>query len=202
MDSVDKVFYINLDARKDRRQEIEGELVQIGISGERFSAIRTSPGIIGCGQSHVAVLKEGKARGYKNILIFEDDFMFLVSKEEFIQLFQKALEEVPDFDVILLGYAINSSEPFSDTLVKVLDAQTTSGYIINEKFYDTLISTWDESTAKLIQTGRHWDYACDQAWKKLQPAAKWYAFSTRIGKQRPSFADSGTSPVWVAYTNC
>jgi GR25 family glycosyltransferase involved in LPS biosynthesis len=201
MDLIDKVVYINLDARKDRRGEVEGELQRMGIAAERFPAIRTSPGIIGCGQSHSAVLKEAKARGYRNILILEDDFMFLVGKEFFI-LLEQALKEVPDYDVIMLGYAINRSTPFSETLVKILDAQTTSGYLVNEKFYDTLISTWDESTRKLIETGRHWDYACDHAWKALQPSAAWYAFSTRIGKQRPSFADTGTSPVWAEYTNC
>jgi len=199
---IDKVVYINLDARTDRRQEVEGELERMGITAERFPAIRTSPGIIGCGQSHSAVLKEAKARGYRNILIFEDDFMFLVPKEEFFTLLERALNEVPDYHVIMLGYAINRSTPFSETLVQIQDAQTTSGYLINEKFYDTLISTWDESTRKLVETGRHWDYACDHAWKALQPAAKWYAFATRIGKQRPSFADTGTSPVWAEYTNC
>lgn len=199
---IDGVFYINLDARTDRRQEIESELGSLGLAFERFPAIKTSPGIIGCGQSHSGVVKEAKARGYKNVLVFEDDFMLLVSKEEFWALLAKALEEVPDYDVIMLGYAMNRSQPHSETLMKVLDAQAGSGYLVNEKFYDTLIATWDAGTAKLIQTGRHWDYACDQIWKTVQPAAAWYAFTRRIGKQRPSFADTASAPVWAAYTNC
>ena len=202
MDLIEKVFYINLDARVDRRKEIEAELAQIGISGERFSAFKTSPGIIGCGQSHSGIVKEAKARGYKNVLLFEDDFMFLVPKEEFWTLLQRALKEVPDYDVIMLGYGMNKSEPFSETLMKVLDAQAGSGYIVNEKFYDTLILTLDEGTKKLIETGRHWDYACDQIWKKIQPAANWYAFNTRIGKQRASFQDTGFAPTWADYKNC
>jgi GR25 family glycosyltransferase involved in LPS biosynthesis len=198
---IDGIFYINLDARKDRREEIEEELKDINIPYERFPAIKTSPGIIGCGQSHSAVLKEAKKRGYKNVLVFEDDFTFLVTKEEFKTLLEKAIEEVPDYDILMLGYAMNKSEPYSDTLMKVIDAQTASGYIINEKFYDTLISTWDNGTAKLIETGRHWDYANDQIWKPLQPKSKWYAFTKRIGKQRPSFADTSYSPVWADYTH-
>lgn len=101
----------------------------------------------------------------------------------------------------MLGYAMNKSEPFTDTLMKVIDAQTASGYIVNEKFYDTLISTWDNGTAKLIETGRHWEYANDQIWKPLQSKSKWYAFTKRIGKQRPSFADTSYSPVWADYTH-
>lgn len=202
MTQIAGTFYINLDARTDRRQEVEGELARIGISGERFPAFKTSPGIIGCGQSHSGVVKEARARGYKNVLVLEDDFMLLVSKEEFWSLLEKGLKEAPDYDVMMLGYAINHSEPHSGTLVKVLDAQAGSGYLVNEKFYDTLISTWDEGTRKLIQTGRHWEYACDQIWKTVQPTAAWYAFKTRIGAQRPSFADTGSKPVWAAYTNC
>jgi GR25 family glycosyltransferase involved in LPS biosynthesis len=202
MDGIDKVVYINLDRRADRRQEIEGELSAAGLLGERFSAICTTPGSIGCAQSHLAVVKEAKARGYRSVLVLEDDFMFLVPKEEFSRLIRQALEEVPTFDVLMLGYAINQSSPFSATLMKVQDAQTCSGYLVSSKFYDTLISTWEESTKQLIATGRHWDYACDHAWKKLQPVAEWYAFTTRIGKQRASFADTGVSPTWAEYTNC
>jgi len=202
MDRISGTFYINLDARTDRRQEIEGELGSLGLPFERFPAFKTSPGIIGCGQSHSGVVKEAKARGYKNVLVLEDDFMLLVSKEEFWALLEKALEEVPDYDVIMLGYAVNRSYPHSETLMKVLDAQAGSGYLVNEKFYDTLIATWDAGTAKLIQTGQHWDYACDQIWKTIQPAAAWYAFTRRIGKQRPSFADTGCVPAWTAYKNC
>ena len=198
---IDGAFYINLDARKDRRDEIEGELKDIDIPYERFPAIKTSPGIIGCGQSHSAVLKEAKSRGYKNVLVFEDDFKFLVTKEEFKILLKKAFEEVPDYDVIMLGYGMNKSEPFTDTLIKVIDAQTTSAYIINEKFYDTLITIWDDGTVKLIETGKHWDYALDQIWKSLQPKSKWYAFTKRVGKQRPSFSDTSYSPVWADYKN-
>jgi GR25 family glycosyltransferase involved in LPS biosynthesis len=202
MEQIAGTFYINLEARTDRRQELEGELARIGISGERFPAFKTSPGIIGCGQSHSAVLKEAKARGYRNVLVLEDDFLFLVSKEEFWSLLTKALSEAPDYDVIMLGYAINRSEPYSETLLKVLDAQAGSGYIVNERFYDTLISTWDAGTEKLIKTAQHWNYACDQIWKTIQPASAWYAVRTRIGKQRPSFADTGHQPVWADYTNC
>lgn len=202
MDRIAGTFYINLDARTDRRQEIEGELARIGISGERFPAIKTSPGIIGCGQSHSGVVKEAKARGYTNVLVLEDDFMFRVSKEEFWTLLEKGLEEAPDYDVLMLGYSINRSEPHSESLVKVLDAQAGSAYLVNQRFYDTLISTWDAGTQKLIETGRHWEYACDQIWKTVQPGASWYAFRTRIGSQRPSFADTGSRPVWAAYTNC
>jgi glycosyl transferase family 25 len=82
--NIDKIFYINLEKRKDRREEIEKELDTFGLNYERFEAIETPGfGILGCGISHLSVLKLAKERKYKNILILEDDFTFIVSKEEF-----------------------------------------------------------------------------------------------------------------------
>ena len=203
MEQISGAFYINLDRRLDRRKEIEAELGNLGVAYERFPAIKTIPGCIGCALSHLAVLKEARSRGYKNVLIFEDDFMPLVSKEEFWETLTKGLQEAPDYDVIMLGYAINKSEPWlhGETLQKVFDAQAGSGYLVNEKFYDTLISTWDTGLAQLIKTGEHWKYSCDVSWKPLQPRANWYAFTKRLGKQRASFADTGTSPFWADYKN-
>ena len=56
---IDKVFYINLEHRTDRRQEIEGELNNFNIPYERFNAYSTPEfGIVGCTKSHLEVLKE------------------------------------------------------------------------------------------------------------------------------------------------
>ena len=96
MEQISGAFYINLDRRLDRRKEIEAELGNLGVPYERFPAIKTIPGCIGCALSHLAVLKEARSRGYKNVLIFEDDFMPLVSKEEFWETLTKGLQEAPD----------------------------------------------------------------------------------------------------------
>ncbi len=81
---IDKIIYINLSKRDDRREQIENELNNFQLNYERFEAISTPDfGIYGCGLSHLSVLKMAKDRNYKNILILEDDFQFLVSKEVF-----------------------------------------------------------------------------------------------------------------------
>ena len=82
---IDKIFYINLEKRTDRRHDIENELNDFDLSYERFKAIETEDGMTGCANSHLAVLKLAKERGHKNVLILEDDFMFIVTKEEFEQ---------------------------------------------------------------------------------------------------------------------
>ena len=82
---VGGIYYINLDKRLDRLEQIQSELVKMDISGVRFCAINHINGIVGCGYSHLAVLKTARSLGLKNVLILEDDFEFLVSKSEFQQ---------------------------------------------------------------------------------------------------------------------
>ena len=38
---IDKIIYINLEHRTDRREQIEGELDKFNLSYERFNAIKT-----------------------------------------------------------------------------------------------------------------------------------------------------------------
>jgi hypothetical protein len=190
------IFYINLDSRLDRREEVEGELASMDLQGERFAAIKTTPGIIGCAHSHSAVLRLAKERGYPQVVIFEDDFQFLVSKEEFYSWVETFSQK--EYDVIMLSYNMFASVPEGDFL-RVQDAQTTSGYIVHARFYDTLIANIDKGIPGMIKTGEHWIYAIDQYWKRLQPGALWYAASPRIGKQRPSISNCGYEEVIVDY---
>ena len=198
--NIEKIFYINLDKRPDRLEQIKDEIFKFGLQDktERFTAIYDSVGIVGCSKSHLSVLKISKERGYKNVLILEDDFYFVVSKGEFENNLKLFFDNIKDFDVCMISYNLNKSEeviehPF---LLKILDGQTASGYIVNERYYDTLINLYEESIPLLEQTGKHWIYANDQIWKQLQVKDTWYCLKTRIGKQRCGFSDNANS-----YTN-
>ncbi len=184
------VFYINLDHRLDRKEQIEGELAAMGLPFERFPAIKKKPGILGCGQSHLAVLKEAQRRGYESVLMFEDDFKFLVDKPTFWKLMHAAAESLSSFDVIMLAYNMKESEEFSPIFDRAIEVQTASGYIVHSKMYADLISLYEWAIPLFEKTGRHDIYANDVVWKRLQPTSEWYAFKTRIGLQRPSWSDS------------
>ena len=96
------VFYINLDKRADRRVLMEKELELIGLSGERFVGLERSPGIVGCGYSHLSVLVEARNRGLPNVLIFEDDILLSPKFNEYLE---QTLKKIPsDWDMIVLGY--------------------------------------------------------------------------------------------------
>lgn len=191
--NIDKIIYINLNRRTDRREEIENELNAFGLlNNERFEGIETPGfGIYGCGQSHLQVLKMARDRGYKNILILEDDFTFLVSKEEFENQLTKFFDLNLDYNVCMISYLLQNSEKTEyDFLLKVKEAQTASGYIVNASYYDKLINLYEWAMPLLNQTKQHWNYANDQIWKRYQKTDQWYCFEKRIGRQRPSISDN------------
>lgn len=204
MNRIDGILWINLDSRTDRRSEMEGVLQELGMSekAERFSAIARPPpmGILGCGLSHLSCLKLAKERGWKNVLIFEDDFQPLVSPEEFWTSVHAAfqhLESCGGYDVVMLAHHLQQSEPFGPNLLKVHEVQTASAYIVHMNFYDSLIELYEWAFPLLEKTAHHWIYANDQVWKRLQPNARWYAVEKRLGFQRPSYSDN--SEMWMDY---
>ena len=188
---IDKVFYINLDKRTDRKEEIEKELTEYNINFERFPAVEISYfGCLGCSYSHHNAVALAKERGYKNILILEDDFTFVISPKEFEKQMEIFFNSNIDYDVCLFSYNLHDfTECNCDFLHKVKYAQTTSGYLVNEKYYDTLINNYRDGLEKLGASWMSWIYAIDVYWKELQEKDNWYCFKDRIGIQKPGYSD-------------
>jgi len=191
--NIDKIIYINLNKREDRKISIENELDNYGFKNyERFEAIETlGMGFIGCANSHLSVLKIAKERNFKNILILEDDFTFIINKTQLeCQLNNFFALEIP-FDVCMLSYNMIQYEPTQYSIInKVIDAQSASGYIVNSHYYDKLIHLYEIAIPLLESTRQHWIYANDQIWKQLQKNDNWYFFIERIGKQRAGYSDN------------
>jgi GR25 family glycosyltransferase involved in LPS biosynthesis len=181
-------YYINLDHRTDRREEMERELDALKLQAHRFPAFAHTYGPIGCLQSHLAVLQEARARGLPRVLIFEDDFECLVTPDEFWETLHRA-EQYP-CDVLMFNYNVQHSEPINDVVFRILEAQTASGYIVYASMYDTLIQCYEHHLPLLERTRHHWLHMNDQCWKPLQRTHKWLATTTRLGKQRKSYSDN------------
>jgi glycosyl transferase, family 25 len=187
---INKIYYVNLDRRIDRRVQIEAELKKMDIIAERFPAIEEKHGSIGCAKSHIAILKMAKEKGYENVLVLEDDFQFLVSKSELEQDLNDFFNSFANFDVAMVAYNLLKFIPeFSRIVGKLLCGQTTAAYICSNKFYDKLLHVWEEGLKKLIETEDDKLYSCDQSWKSIQPESAWYYFKRRIGRQRKSYSD-------------
>jgi hypothetical protein len=110
----DEVFYINLEHRVDRKLEIESELDKIGLKYKRFNAIKNKNGAIGCAKSHLELIKYARDNKLKNILIFEDDFQFIISKDIFWKNINYFINKCVDYDILLLGSNTMKSNNYDD----------------------------------------------------------------------------------------
>lgn len=184
-ESVEKVVYINLDERKDRRIEIQRELLQAFPASkiQRFPAIRHEKGAIGCSKSHIAVLEMAKAAGWANVLIIEDDFIWQnydVGASRFEELLHSP------YDVIVLGGAYVRCNPESGRLQS---CQTATGYIVAAHYYDTLLANFKEGLREFEAGGLYALFALDQYWKRLQPRDNWFIVQPLFCMQRPGYSD-------------
>jgi GR25 family glycosyltransferase involved in LPS biosynthesis len=193
--NIDKIIYINLERRNDRREHIETQLIKFNIKdkSERFEAIDFPDfGIYGCGMSHLYVIKNAKEKGYKNILILEDDFEFLVEPDIFEKLLSQFFELNVEYNICMISYHLNQGEIIQNTpfLTRIQEAQTASGYIVNSNYYEKMIDLYENAMPKLLDTRQHWIYANDQIWKKYQTEDIWVCFTMRIGRQIDGYSDN------------
>jgi GR25 family glycosyltransferase involved in LPS biosynthesis len=200
MDSIECVYYINLDHRTDRKQQFEEEMTKLGIPESkrvRIPAIYNKDfGILGCGLSHKKALETFLASSHTNCLIFEDDFQFTLDMNYVRYLLKVIHEEKVPYDLVMLAGNLFKTEatqwPF---LQKVLDGQTASGFLITRSFAPKLLQALEESTTLLQEWHKHTgekkhEYCNDIYWKKLQPKSNWYVVHPKTGIQRESYSDN------------
>jgi GR25 family glycosyltransferase involved in LPS biosynthesis len=60
-----KAYYINLEERLDRKENIEKELSKLNINYERFNAVKHTIGALGCTISHMKALEKRIERRYR-----------------------------------------------------------------------------------------------------------------------------------------
>lgn len=171
----------------------------MGLKAMRFSAIENERGMVGCIQSHLEVVKLAKAQGWPNVLILEDDFMFLIGRDELEKQMKAFFDAKITYDLVMLGYTLYKSEPFNETVAYARRADTTSGYIVHERFYDELIKYYENALPKYIATNDCTIYGVDTCTIPLQQTKEWFYFIKRIGKQRPSYSDLQNK--FVAYNS-
>lgn len=188
---IKHAFYINLDERTDRRQCVENEMQVLGIDVQRFPAIKTQNGAIGCTASHIKLLKHAIDNNYDHILIVEDDIQFL-NPDLFKFQFNKFLElHENSWDVILLsGNNIPPYESIDESCIRVFSCQTTTGYIVNGHYIQTLYNNMKEGLQKLInEPDKHYYYAIDKYWFHLQKRGYWYLITPLSVIQREGYSN-------------
>ena len=194
---IQYIKYINLEHRTDRNEEAQRELGQVGLGdrAERFNAISMKDGRVGCTMSHIKCLEDAKKNHLPHLLIVEDDIQFL-DPVLFSKQITNFLESNISWDVILLaGNNMPPHEEVCDSAVKVTRCQTTTGYLVNGHYYDTLIKNMREGLSLLMRNpSQHFHYAVDKFWFSLQQTDKWFLITPLSVTQRAGYSDIEKRP--------
>lgn len=181
---IDKVIYINLDSRQDRR-DLMKQLFQEGQIPEhkivRFSAIEWNPGWIGCSKSHLGAVQLAKANRWRRVLILEDDVEWYNFRRGYQKLQQ--LIKLPNWDVCLLGgWYCDVEAP------RIKASICAHAYIVNSHYYNTLIQNYQEGIEKRLKSESDM-YNIDTYWIKLQMRDNWIGVINPMCTQTESFSD-------------
>lgn len=196
-DSIKNVYYINLEIRTDRKENVESELRYFGWNPKRFNAIKMPNGALGCSTSHLRCLELAKSEGLDHILICEDDITFL-NKDLFKNQLDNFLSTDISWDVILIaGNNMGSIMPICNSAVKVSNCNAATGYLVKREYFDTLIQNFQEGINKLTyEPQKHQLYAIDQYWTTLQKKDNWILITPLTVTQK-----EGHSDIEKMYTN-
>ncbi|MCX4165227.1 MULTISPECIES: glycosyltransferase family 25 protein [Paraburkholderia] len=143
---------INLDRRPDRWEAMQQKFAEQNIlTVERLSAVDAKlvpvpealshmrPQDFGCTMSHLNAVKEAKAAGASEVMIFEDDAFF---DADFATRFPEFIEQVPDdWHMLFLGaYHFAQPIPVAPNIVKTVETLTAHAYVVRDTLYDAFIA--------------------------------------------------------------
>jgi GR25 family glycosyltransferase involved in LPS biosynthesis len=191
---------INLPIRSDRLRESLAQLAAISVTNPSITEAVYTPsnGAIGCAKSHACALSNFLSRSAAEYcLIFEDDIQ-IRNPSTFWNDVAHTLRSIENLDVVLLSS--NAAFPIGSESVpgvyRVVNAQTTSAYLVSRSFAPTLVKKFFESANqieklihKLSNKQVNHFYAPDMIWKELQLFGNFYAYLPPLIFQRESYSD-------------
>lgn len=190
MELLQNTFFINLEHRKDRLLHVKQQFDKLGVNAERFNAVKTNSGAIGCTISHIKCLELAAERGYDQVFVCEDDITFLdidKLRDSLTQFQNSGLQ----WDVLFISG--NNAPPFqqvSDYCVRVSNCRCGTGYVVKKHYYSTLIENMREGLKNLMRDPTNKPmYALDMYWNKLQQRDNWYLLIPLTVVQAPCYSD-------------
>tara|TARA_R110000822_G_scaffold162284_3_gene302680 strand:+ start:146 stop:760 length:615 start_codon:yes stop_codon:yes gene_type:complete len=150
-----------MDKRPDRWKQAQIEFKKIGIENDviRWSGVENTNGNLGCTLSHKTLIEHCKSEGLNNVLIFEDDVLFVEDdmgklEEAFVEL-----KELGNWDLFYIGVTmapqLKSFIRVTDNILRTSFAYTTHAYAANAQAFDPMIESWNrciDNGDKIVDT--------------------------------------------------
>jgi glycosyl transferase family 25 len=191
---MEKIIYINMDARTDRRSALLKEFDRVGFPNDKIirfpaSSYNGCPNS-GCLLSHANVLEMAYDMDLQNVLILEDDFIFIDDIQKIHADIKAFFELNIPWDVVMLTTcAAVVSEPTNQLISKISSSGNGAGYLVNRSMMLELSTLFKSNVENLYSTKQHWVYQNDILWKTIMPSSQWYMFNHYLGYQKEGYSD-------------
>ena len=172
-----KAYVVNLIERTDRMEEFKKNKFPFEV--ERFNAIKTDPGWVGCTKSMLTIIEAQKEFPFA---IFEDDCELLQSWD----IVEKAMSQLPlIWDALWLGATLmRPIERYSENLCKITEAFCAHAIIYNsQRMVDYIVNNFDNYETEIRKTIDVF-YAYD-----VQLKFNCYIVTPLVATQRSGFSD-------------
>ena len=196
--NIQRVLYINLARRPDRRAQVIRELQSLRIPEDKVIRIEAvdaeesrEKAIVSCCRSHIAALECAMRNGWDEVLILEDDFKLVHSAERTKTLWAHFRDMVPTYQVA--SWAHNCLRTMGRPhdiqmlggddarVVRVRYLQTASAYAVRHSAMGDLKSIYEDAIAR--------DRPFDIYMTRIADNIDWFAFDPALSIQRASFSD-------------
>lgn len=197
LDYFDKIFFINLDHRKDRKDFLLNQLSRLKVKEDKIVRISATfdplNGHRGCAMSHINALDLAIKKGLNNVLILEDDCQFLQNRANLDKLIKYFFDTIDYWDVFFLDFCKkNAQDTKHKKIKKVLKSIRTHAYAVNKHYMPILKKCFIEAHL-LLQNELFYSqtisFAIDRYWHRLQRKDSWYMLDAAIAKQATSYSD-------------
>lgn len=197
LDYFDAIFYINLDHRKDRKENLIQQLEKLNVKKDKIfripAVLDPLNGARGCIISHINALDLAIEKNLSNVLILEDDCEFAQSRTTINYLLDYFFKTVINWDVFFLGCGPKIKEKTKYKGVdRIIQAYLSHAYAINKHYFEILKRCYERgftSLEKIPIYNRNYDTTLDREWHSLQKRDKWYMLEKIIAIQANSRSD-------------
>ena len=169
-------FVINLERRPDRLESTKKELDYLGWDFELFKAIDKNSHV-GCTYSHTSILKIAKERGYKEVLIVEDDCTVMPYAKSLLNKIEKECKNL-EYAIFNLAPTLNRPVNRSENSPLLIDISNfppagpehrgifaTNMILYHESSYDDVIKIEENENWRFYAID---DYLYQKVYQKKQ----------------------------------
>jgi GR25 family glycosyltransferase involved in LPS biosynthesis len=127
---------------------------------------------------------------FQNVLILEDDFVFIDDTQKIHNDIKSFFELKIDWDVVMFTTcAAVVSENTNSLISRISSSGNGAGYLVNRPMMLELSTLFKANVENLFSTKQHWIYQNDILWKTIMATSQWYMFNHYLGYQKEGYSD-------------